>query len=353
MSNPVQESVSVRLSYHEADCLLQALSPQYRFCAPVRFAGRGRFSDGDAIRYAEIRSFAEIVHAERSHFSPKEIVFPVTETLYYLTEDGIQEPAVDPRGVIVFLRACDIHGFSRLDRIFLENGPAPDSYYARLREKVKFVLLECRHSFDGCFCVSMGTNRTDEYAMAIRCDGEQIFAKVRDPILRDALPSTAALSDFSPEFVTSDPQPVTVPDPAALQSAIRERDFINHPLWEDYAKRCIACGRCNTHCVTCSCFSSFDVAYEEQPQAGERRRVWASCHIDCFTDMAGGHHFRADNGSRMRFKTLHKIYDFYQRFGSHMCVGCGRCDAHCPEYISFADCITRVSHALEETASHE
>jgi anaerobic sulfite reductase subunit A len=156
------------------------------------------------------------------------------------------------------------------------------------------------------------------------------------------------LSDFTPEFVSADPQPVTIPDPTQLQTAIRERDFFNHPLWKDYAQRCIACGRCNTHCVTCSCFSSFDIADDEHPQAGERRRVWAGCHIDRFTDMAGGHQFREDNGSRMRFKTLHKIYDFYLRFGSHMCVGCGRCDAHCPEYISFADCITRVSRALAE-----
>ena len=96
------------------------------------------------------------------------MVFPVTQTLYYLTEEGLREPAEDPRGLLVFLRACDIHGFARLDRIMLDNDPAPDPYYARLREKVKFVLLECRQSFDDCFCVAMGANQTDQYAMAVR-----------------------------------------------------------------------------------------------------------------------------------------------------------------------------------------
>jgi anaerobic sulfite reductase subunit A len=49
----------------------------------------------------------------------------------------------------------------------------------------------------------------------------------------------------------------------------------------------------------------------------------------------------------MRFKTFHKIYDFRKRFGYDMCVGCGRCDDVCPEYISFSECINRVSEALK------
>lgn len=338
----------LRLAYADVDMLFQQLAPHYRLIAPVCFPGRGRYSDQDSLRYAEITSIREVVHAERSHFSPKEVVFPVSQTLYYLTDNGMQEPAEDPRDVLVFLRSCDIHGFARLDDIFLHNGPVPDPYYARRREKVKFVLLECRQSLDEyCFCVSMGTNRTDQYAMAFRFADEHLLAEIRDPALLDVFPAAAEAVEFTPEFAQTDPQPVILPDPHRLQTAIRERDFFSHPMWADYAKRCIACGRCNTHCVSCSCYTAHDVAYTEQPQAGERRRVWAGCHIDHFTDMAGGHHFRDDNGSRMRFKTMHKIYDFYQRFGNHMCVGCGRCDAHCPEYISFAECITKISHALE------
>ena len=63
--------------------------------------------------------------------------------------------------------------------------------------------------------------------------------------------------------------------------------------------------------------------------------------------MAGGHSFRKKKSERMRFKTFHKIYDFRKRFGFHMCVGCGRCDDVCPEYISFSECINRVSETLK------
>ncbi len=349
MHDTPSETRRVRLSCEEADILLDNLAAHYRLFAPVRLPGRGRFSDQDAIRYAEVHTVHEIEHARRSHFSPKEILFPVSQTLFYLMDDALQEPQDDPRDMLVFLRACDIHGIARLDDIFLNNGPEPEPYYARRRARIKLALLECRHSLDEhCFCVAMGTNRTDAYAMAVRCDEGQLLVEVRDDDLRPALPASAAPADFTPEFPTADPQPVVVPDADRLQSAIRDHGFFAHPMWADYAKRCIACGRCNTHCMTCSCFTAYDIAYTEQPNAGERRRVWASCHIDRFTDMAGGHAFRDENGSRMRFKTMHKIHDFYQRFGRHMCVGCGRCDASCPEYISFATCISAISRVLEE-----
>ena len=76
---------------------------------------------------------------------------------------------------------------------------------------------------------------------------------------------------------------------------------------------------------------------------GERRRVWASCQVDGYTDIAGGSSFRQKQSDRMRFKVMHKIYDFEKRFGFPMCVGCGRCDAVCPEYISYANLINQLS----------
>lgn len=89
-----------------------------------------------------------------------------------------------------------------------------------------------------------------------------------------------------------------------------------------------------------------DVYYKENERVGERRRVWAGCHVDGFTTMAGGHEFRKTKGERMRFKAMHKVYDFNKRFGYHMCTGCGRCDNVCPQYISFSSCINKVNDLL-------
>ncbi|KMQ52850.1 Anaerobic sulfite reductase subunit A [Chitinispirillum alkaliphilum] len=39
--------------------------------------------------------------------------------------------------------------------------------------------------------------------------------------------------------------------------------------------------------------------YEENQNVGERRRVWDGCHLDGFTDMAGGHSFRVKKNERI------------------------------------------------------
>jgi anaerobic sulfite reductase subunit A len=64
--------------------------------------------------------------------------------------------------------------------------------------------------------------------------------------------------------------------------------------------------------------------------------------------MAGGHKFRGKNGEKLRFKAMHKVNDYHRRFGKHQCVGCGRCDDVCPQYISFARCINTLSDVIEK-----
>ena len=68
--------------------------------------------------------------------------------------------------------------------------------------------------------------------------------------------------------------------------------------------------------------------------------------IDGYSNVAGGGEYRKKHGERMRFKVLHKISDFKKKFGYQMCVGCGRCDLVCPEYISFSECINKVDRAI-------
>lgn len=321
---------------------LETLGGRYSLWGPKRLKGKGRFFGTDLVTYAPLESFDDLETEEKSSVSPKEIVFPPDETLFFFTGDRFSEPPLeDDRETVVFLRPCDINGFRRLDAIFLENGGTPDPFYLRRREKLHFFLIECRESFENCFCVPMGSNATDNYAAAFRFGENSVEAEVKDSRFVEFFASGTP-SSFAPEFVTENLKKVTLP-------AVEEMppEMFTSPLWDEYDTRCIACGRCNTSCVTCTCFSSLDLFYSDSRSCGERRRVWDGCHLDGFTDMAGGHSFRKKKGERMRFKTFHKIYDFRKRFGCDMCVGCGRCDDVCPEYISFSECINRVSEALK------
>ncbi|HWQ42106.1 MAG TPA: anaerobic sulfite reductase subunit AsrA [Desulfosporosinus sp.] len=315
--------------------LLDSLKKKYRIYAPILLKGKGRFSDTDLVGYDEIATIEEVIFTHKSYFSPKETFHPVTQTLFYFNEKEYREPAVDERGILVFLRSCDIHAVERLDKIMLENGPDPDYYYERLRNKVKFIVMDCQDSFDSCFCVSMGTNKTENYSATVRYEDGYYLSNVLEDI--DGLFSlNGEQVEVTPQFVEANKQNVKVPQSLSLESSA------GNPIWEEYGSRCIACGRCNVVCPSCSCFTMQDIFYEDNPKCGERRRVWASCHIDGFTDMAGGNSFRRNNGERMRFKVLHKIADFKKRFGVNMCVGCGRCDNACPEYISFSQCVNRL-----------
>ncbi len=323
------------------DNIINDLSGEYVFYAPKKLIGKGSFSDTDRVRYEQITNVDEIELNEKSHFSYKEVVLPMSQTLFYFTEDTVTEPKQRKEGAVVFLRSCDMHSIKRLDEMYLNNG-AVDIYYKNLRDKMIFVLLDCENSFENCFCVSMGTNKTDEYDFTFSVNGDEIKIDNKWNVLDDVIKKyDFVTTEVTPKFVENNNIKVEIPQD--VTNAV-----FDHDIWEEYNTRCIGCGRCNFVCPTCTCFTMQDIFYEDNGKVGERRRVWASCHTDNYTDMAGGHAFRKKKGERMRFKVLHKVHDYNKRFGYHMCVGCGRCDDICPEYISFSNAVNKLAKATKE-----
>jgi len=331
--------VSYQVTHDQFRELFGTLTLTYRIFGPSLFINKAEVSDCDYVGYRELSSYDDLITGTKSYFSPKEAVFPPREVLFSFGSNGTTVPPIDEKPVIIFLRACDINGFERLDTIFLQNGKDEDYYYKRRRDTIHFFLIECVHSFESCFCVSMKTNTTDNYDAAFRFTDDNVFIHVKNKVFESHL-SKGETCDFTPRFITDNGSLVSVPN-----ESIDEKIFFD-PLWGEYTRRCIACGRCNTSCVTCTCFTMQD--YSTGSDVSERRRRWASCHVQGFTDMAGGHSFRKKHGEKMRFKTMHKISDFKRRFGVNMCVGCGRCDDVCPEYISFDECIRRVSKLTDQ-----
>lgn len=323
----------------ELDCIFKNLIKDYKIYAPKRYASDGTFADTDTIRYGEISTVDDIEFSKKSDYSFKEVLLPISETLFYFTEDKIKEADGPIKGAIVFLRSCDLHGLKRMDTIYLKNG-AVDTYYKRLRDNTKFILMGCENSFENCFCVSMGTNQSKDYDAYIKVSGEKVLVDSQWDLLDAALVGMPQ-ADVVSDFVTENKTVVEIKD------SIPQKIF-DSPFWEDYTTRCIACGRCNFVCPTCTCFTMQDIFYTDNGKAGERRRVWASCQVDGYTDMAGGHGFRENKGQRMRFKVMHKTSDYKKRFGVHMCIGCGRCDDVCPEYISFSNCINILNNLVKE-----
>ncbi len=344
----VQPSRSFSVRNERMANILARLKENYRVYAPVRFAKRGP-KGSDLIRYGEISELTDIVYKERSHFSPKECFYPVSQTLLNFTdrECSVQE-LKDEKGIIIICRACDINAVRKLDNIFLNNGEA-DLYYSRMREKVKLILLECGESFENCFCVSMGANVARGYSAAMSIDDICAKMEICDeellPYFTDEVPI-----DYAPGFVKENKREAKLP---AIKRADL-KDICAMDYWKKFDDECIACGGCNTVCPGCSCFDTVDIIYDETSLDGERRRVWSSCMLRDFTQTAGGGLARKTQGANMRFKTLHKIFDYCERFGEgHMCVGCGRCIDRCPKGIDFLDTVNGLADELEKSRGGE
>lgn len=328
-----------QLSRKMANGIFSQWAEKYDIFAPVLMEGEGCFTDTDIIRYGKVNSLDDIEWNKKSDYSFKEVLIAINETLFYFTEDQTMVPNGPTKDILIFLRACDIHAVKRLDEIYLKNA-FEDFYYARIRERAKFILMGCENTCDSGFCVSMGTNKAKQYDAYIKVNGDVVTMDLKwDALAADMAEAESA--DVTPDYVTENKEKVMLPKNLSNESFTKE-------IWKEYGDRCIACGRCNFVCPTCTCFTMQDIFYKDNAKVGERRRVWASCQIDGYTEMAGGHGFRKSQGERMRFKVMHKIYDYEQRFGYPMCVGCGRCDDVCPEYISYSNCINRLAKEESE-----
>ena len=337
--------MSYVLSSEKAASLFSELKKEYKLYAPKRFKNHGRFSDTDIIRYAEVNSLDEIEFNVKSDYPAKEVLSPIQQAIFYFTEDEFRASKGNTKPILLFARPCDINAQHVQAQIYAGNGGFVDAYYERMHKLVKFVLIECPDADDSCFCVSMGTNKTDNYAMAVkvRCNGDVNF-KVQDETLEPYFEGAEKV-DFEPTFVEENETKIRIPE-------IPNKEVLNKlkadPMWRQYDKRCISCGACTIACSTCTCFSTRDIAYGDNPEVGERRRVASSCQIDGFTTVAGGGSYRNTAGDRMRFKMLHKFHDYKARFGDcHMCVGCGRCIHRCPEFISITNSLEKMYDAVE------
>ena len=235
------------------DNVLRHISEDYLIYAPKCFKGGNTFSDVDCIRYGEIQYADEIVFDRKSDYSFKEVLLPISETLFYFTEGETKEADIPrKKGAVIFLRSCDLHAVKRLDEMYLHNGPE-DYYYSRLRENVKFVLMGCSESFENCFCVDMGSNKSDNYHLSIDKKGEEYYLDCREDAWEELMKEHAVSEPkVSPDFVSENKVRVQIPENLSIEAA-------KSSMWDEYDSRCIACGRCNFVCPTCTCFTMQDI----------------------------------------------------------------------------------------------
>ncbi len=247
----------LRLSRDGAESAFNRIAEDYKVVAPKIKAGKGRFSDTDIVTYDEVELLSDIVFSARTCFSAKSVFFPIRETMFHYDKEGAEEALIERQPTVVFLRACDINSLNVLDAMFLENGGYQDCYYKRRRENVKLFLLECPRPFAHCFCVSVGTNKTGNYSVFMRREENGYAVNIKDEAFMKYFPD-GTKANVEPRFVEKDSLSLNIVD--SIDSSLFE-----NKMWEEYSQRCIACGRCNVSCPTCSCCTIQDLIDKDDP----------------------------------------------------------------------------------------
>lgn len=233
-----------KFNVDNADNLLSALFAKYDIYAPKRFPKQGRYSDTDIVRYAKIKSIKEIEFSQKSDYSAKEVLTPINETLFYFIENEFKESTASQKPILLFARPCDINAIQVQSKIYEENGEFSDIYFSRIKNNLKFVLMDCNGGDDTCFCVSMNSNTTDNWSIAIKQVENEYLLSVKDNEFLSCF-ENCEQTEYEPEFVSKNSISVQV-------NEIPNKDVLNklkqHPLWQEYDKRCIACGACVKAC---------------------------------------------------------------------------------------------------------
>lgn len=336
--------MNYKLSLEQADSVLKELLENYRVYAPKAFKGEGLYSYTDSIRYGEINSFSEVEYEIKSQGSPKEILLPINHTLSIETHgqtiDTIKD--IDDRNILILLHSCDIHGINRIDKAFMN-----DEYYRVRREKVKFMIMECPKSWDTCFCVSLGTNTTDDFSLGIRFNEDSLSIKVKDNSFDKYFNRGYEKEDFKIQFVTENETKLNIPNLEVWDKEAMD-EVKKLELWNEYKNRCIGCGSCNMACLTCTCLSKTKINYSDNANITETRRVWSGCQL-VKSSALKNKSMAEVVPARIRQRVLDKFYrPKLDASNEQVCVGCGRCTDVCPRFINFTTTVNKLSEEVDK-----
>jgi ferredoxin len=313
-------------------------------------AGWGDEQEGGTYRLRRRDDGALFGWAVGAH-SWKPYLFPPRVTLWSASRDAggmrIEPGPDDAEAPLAFfgVRSCDLHAMAVQDRVFL-GGDHPDPHYARRREGLLVVVVNCSDPAATCFCPSMGTGprAPGGYDLALTelldAAGHRFVVEAatgRGVDLLAGLPTRPA-----PAADVEAAAEVTVRARERIVRTVETdgiRDLLaanlEHPRWDDVAERCLACTNCTLVCPTCFC-STVEDHSDLAGEHAERTRRWDSCFTLDHSYLHGGS-VRPTHRDRYRQWLTHKLGTWIDQFGSSGCVGCGRCVTWCPVGIDLTE----------------
>ena len=303
----------------------------------------GTKADGQPIhQFLPIDCFEEMdLDYRTTEFSAKTYFLPYRENMsaYRLGDgDWEQEIAyrVQPRAIIG-LPAHDINALVKLDKVFVRSR-FPSPYYVSRRKNTLVIGLD-RPPLEDEFSQSMGadiatrgfdlflTDLGERYFVAIASDrGFSLLnrVKIRDVTDDDTNDYKEARRQILEGFQTQ----INVTNLATLL----DLEFTSE-VWEKWGKKCLSCGSCAMVCPTCYCYGLSEEVTMDFSRAAKIKQLY-SCNLLDFAEVAGGHNFRPDSETRLKYRYYHQHRGFVEDYDEPKCVGCNRCGRVCLAGIS-------------------
>jgi sulfhydrogenase subunit beta (sulfur reductase) len=279
------------------------------------------------------------------------------------TDSGIGFEVPDasvPRRALIGVRPCELQAIAVQDRV-LAGGDTVDTDYARRRQQVFIVAVQCTQAGNTCFCASMGAGprASEGFDLAITelIDADrhafliETGSELGSAIVARIPHRPAGATDWQAAW---DATERTVAQMGRQMDTDGIRDLlyrnVEHPRWDEVAARCLACANCTMVCPTCFCTTVEDVT-DLAGQTAERVRRWDSCFTSRYSYIHGGL-IRPGTRSRYRQWLTHKLASWQDQFGSSGCVGCGRCITWCPVGIDITEEVAAIRASDISLAEH-
>lgn len=317
--------------------LLENLKKDYNVYVPVKkddqFFYKKYIDFTDDIVIGEVRAFEPL---KSFFFRAREIV---AENFNSDIPQKIQKPYC-----IVGVKACDLKGLQIQDYVF-ENHDYQDPFYIDMRKNNLIISADCTSTIDTCFCLALNVKPypLENFDINLSVVGEDFVVEVGSQKGKFLIEKYSSLfEEVKKEFISQrDKQRKKVIN--GVEENIKQNDIPHQDsfkniiergyesnIWADEANNCVECGACNTICPTCHCFLLYDQKSENKMA---RLRIWDSCMIKDFAQVAGGANPRPELWMRLRNR-FEKKFDFFPKIADiYACTGCGRCISACPAKI--------------------
>ncbi|NQU23825.1 MAG: 4Fe-4S dicluster domain-containing protein [Candidatus Nealsonbacteria bacterium] len=320
--------------------LIEVILESNEIIAPKRV---GSNASGEPIhQFLPIDAFDEMdLDYRTTEYSAKTYFLPYRENLCsFNLDDGDWQQEISYRiqpRAIIGLRAYDINALLKLDKVFIRNK-FPSPYYVSRRENTFIVGLD-HDPLEDEFSQSMGTDIVthgfdlfltdlgDRYFVAIASDrGFNLLNRVEVREVTDD--DTNTYKEVRRRILAGFKTKINVHNLPNLL----DLEFTSE-VWEKWGKKCLSCGSCAMVCPTCYCYGVNEEVSMDFSKATRVKQLH-SCNLLDFAEVAGGHNFRPDQQTRLKYRYYHQHRGFVEDYDEPKCVGCNRCGRVCLAGIS-------------------